>query len=410
MKHLFYLALIVLIYSCTSTEEPKVNNEFAQWRGDNRDGVYNETGLLKKWDKEGPKMLWFSDSVGNGYGSPSVTNNKLFICGAIDSTGVLFVFDLQGKMLWKAEYGKEWGRYYPGSRCSPTVIGDMVYVCSGFGDIVCFESETGKKIWSKNMTNDFNGRNLYFGYSESLLVDDSLIFATVGGKDTSIVALNRFDGKPVWISKANGELSAYCSPMMIKLPKRKIVVTFTDSNLIGVDAKDGSLLWSHKQDTFCTIHANTPLYENGFIYYVAGCGNSAVKLKLADDGSSITEVWRSKDMDNYMGGFIKVNDKFFGASERNRNWRRLNANTGELIDSLKFNKGVTIFADNMLYLYNEKGEMGLLNPSIDSFKIESSFKIKKGTYEHFSHPVIKNGVLYIRHGKSLMAYDIKEKK
>ncbi len=411
MKKIILFSLIIFCFSCSK------NNETAQWRGDNRDGKYLETGLMKSWPKGGPALEWAIDDsesgygaeqskggIGNGYGSPVVTSNRVYINGEIDGIGYLFAIDLKGNILWKSPYGKEWTESYEGSRSAPTVIGGLIYVCSGLGEIVCFDAEKGNKIWSKNMISDFHGKNTPFGYSESLLIDDSTLFASPGGADTNVIALDRFNGGLKWVSKAKGTISAYCSPLMIKLAKRKLLVTFSQNEFLGLDAQDGKLLWSQKQDTNCTIHGNTPIFENGFIYYSAGCGNGTSKIELSEDGSSIKEIWRSSGLINIMGGFVKLDNNIFGASENK--WVSIDASSGKLVDSLNFTKGITISADGMLYCYNEKGEVALVNP-FDKMKIISSFKITKGTKEHFSHPVIKNGLLYIRHGKSLMAYKIK---
>lgn len=413
MKNLIFLSLLLFLYSCSETiktEEKSKAPEIAQWRGDNRDGKYNESELLKCWPENGPALVWFNDSIGNGYGSPVVTSDRIYINGEVDSIGYLFAFNLNGQLQWKSPYGKEWMINYEGSRSAPTVIGDLIYVCSGMGEIVCFEKENGNKKWSKNMINDFHGKNIHFGYSESLLIDDSTLFATPGGKDTNVIALNRFNGDIKWISKAKGQTSAYCSPLLISLPKSKILTTFSENQFIGIDIKDGKLLWSQEQDTFCNIHGNTPLFENGFIYFFAGCGNGTVKLKLSEDGTKIEEIWRSPVLINYISGAIHINNKIFGANEERKNWVSIDAESGKIIDSLDFNKGITIYADSLLYLYNEKGAVGIVNPFKDKMELISSFKINKGTKEHFSHPVIKNGILYIRHGKSLMAYNIKSVK
>ena len=413
MKNLILLSLLLFLYSCSETiktEEKSEAPEIAQWRGDNRDGKYNESGLLKSWPENGPELVWFNDSIGNGYGSPVITSDRVYVNGEADSMGYLFAFNLNGKLLWKSPYGKEWMENFTGSRSTPTVVGDLIYVCSGLGDIVCFEKEKGNRKWSKNMITDFHGRNIDFGFAESLLIDDSTLFATPGGKDTNIVALNRFNGDLKWVTKAKSLKSAYCSPLLIILQQRKILVTFTANEFIGIDIKDGKLLWSQQQDTFCLIHGNTPIYENGIIYYFAGCGNGIAKLQLSKDGSTIKEVFRTKNLINYISGVIKIDNKIFGANEERNNWASIDAETGKLMDSLEFKKGVTIYADSLLYLYNEKGEVGLINPFKEKMEIISSFKIKKGTKEHFSHPVIKNGVLYIRHGRSLVAYNIKSVK
>lgn len=380
--------------------------EVLQWRGADRTGVYPESNLLKSWPVAGPSLLWEFDGLGNGYGSPVINAAGIYINGEVDTVSYLFALDLEGKFRWKAPIGKEWTQNYPGSRNTPTIVNDLIYVTAGMGTVACIEGTSGKKRWSVDMVTGFHAPMNRFGFSESLVVSGDLVFFSSGNTDTNVVALDRFTGKIRWICKGLGEMTSYCSPAIIKLPEREILVTFSKSTLLGIDIKDGTLLWSHKQDGEGDVHVNTPLFENGFIYYITGDGNGSVKLKLSPDGKEITEVWRNPACDNTMGGFIKLNDFIYTASYGRRYWYSLDANTGKIADSVKFDKGVTIFADGMLYCYNEKGELGLFRPNGAKMEAVNSFKITRGTKAHYAHPVICRGVMYVRHGRSLLAYQI----
>ncbi|HBX50995.1 MAG: hypothetical protein A2275_13240 [Bacteroidetes bacterium RIFOXYA12_FULL_35_11] len=412
----FILFLIAgsLLFSCTRSTEMKTNKlKMSQWRGKYYAGVFDEKNLLKYWSEEGPAMLWKADSIGNGYGSPIVYEDKLYVMGEKDSIGTLYAFDLNGKELWKVNYGKEWGRYFPGSRSTPTIVDGLLYLESGFGRVVCMEATTGKEKWAVDMLKDLNGRNTNFGFSESPLVDEKNVYCMPGGHDTNVVALDRMTGKINWISKGMCEEPSYCSPIIIHLPERSILVTFSKQHLLGIDIKDGSLLWSDFQHKDGDTHGNSPMYENyynnHYIYYVAGDGQRGVKLKLSDAGSKITALWRNKLFDNAYGGFVKQGDYLYGSGHRKKNWFSLNVRTGQICDSLKINRGITVMADSMLYCYNEKGEIFLVKARDGKMEKISSLKIKHGSKEHFAHPYIANGVLYIRHGKALMAFDIKRK-
>jgi outer membrane protein assembly factor BamB len=259
------------------------------------------------------------------------------------------------------------------------------------------------------MVTDFHAPMNRFGFSESLVVNGNSVFFSPGNADSNVVALDRFTGKINWICKGLGQMTSYCSPAFIRLPEREILVTFSKSALLGIDTKDGTLLWSHKQDGEGDVHINTPLFDNGFIYYITGDGNGSVKLKLSADGREITEVWRNGACDNTMGGFIKLNDYIYTASYGRRYWYTLETNTGKIVDSVKFDKGVTIFADGLLYGYNEKGQLGIFKPNGPKMEAVSSFKVTRGTKAHYAHPVICGGIMYVRHGRSLLAYDVKEK-
>ncbi len=399
---IFIFPALLLFISCSSQPE------IAQWRGPNRDGSYPATGLLKAWPKDGPQLLWSSDKIGDGYGSPVVTHNALFVTGSIDSTAYLFSFDLKGNLNWKVPYGPEWEQGFPGSRSAPTVVDNLVYVSTGKGEIACLKRENGEKIWSVNLFTTLHGKNTIFGYSEGLLVKDQMVYCTPGGADTNVVALNRYTGKLIWNCKGVGQLSAFCSPKLLQHGKHNILLTFSELAMLGIDADNGKLLFTHKQDTIGNVHSNAPIYQNGYLWYVAGDGNRTVKLKLSEDGEKISEVWRSRPFDNIMGGVIQIGNRLIATGHRRLEMMSLDMESGRITQQLKIGRGSTIYADGMVYLYDEKGNIHLVDPAAEGLKEISTFKITQGTKEHFAHPVIGNGTLYIRHGKSLMAYNIRQ--
>jgi len=407
------LACILLII----TAQQGIGQKIYQWRGDHRDGIYDENKLMKVWPEKGPALLWFTEEIGSGFAAPVITSNKVFINGEADSTSYLFAFDLKGKLLWKAPngkeyYGKGFSASYPGSRSTPTVVGDLVYATSGHGRVACFEVVTGKEKWAVNMVRDLDGIENEFGYSESPLIDGDDLFCTPGGANKNVVALNRFTGKTTWTSKALGDTTSFCSAIMINLPVRKIFVNISRHYIYGLDAKSGELLWSQKLENFKYEgeHCSTPLFSDGFLYYIVEDenGNGAVKLEISPDGKNIRELWRNKNATNAMGGYLKIGNHLFTTTNKKK-LICIDATTGIIVDSLSSTKGSLIYAGNLFYCYNETGTVKLIKFENDKFAEISKFKVEKGTKEHFSHPVIANGTMYIRHGKALMAYDIKEK-
>jgi len=407
--------LFVLILLLTSSS---VTTRTFEWRGPGRTGIYNESNLLKSWPEDGPKEIWAIRNIGNGFVSPIFTEENFYITGEVDSMEILFSFNLKGEKQWQTTLGREWTKSYPGSRSAPTIVDDLIYVGTGLGNLFCVDRSNGRIVWSKDLVADFNGALPLHGHSESALIQGEKIFWNTGGKDNNIVALNRFNGSLIWSNKGFGERSAYNSPKLIELPSRKILVTFSAYHLIGIDAEKGILLWSQLQDNYPPekrlpgygdTHSNTVLYEKGFIYYAAGDGNCGVKLKLSDDGTKVTEVWRNKNFDSYMGGIVKIGDYLYGCGTVRPELLSINAITGVLADSLRIGTGALIAADNMLYYYTQKGDMILLSYDQGKIKKVSSFRIKEGTLQHFSHPVINQGVLYLRHGNTLMAFDIRRK-
>jgi outer membrane protein assembly factor BamB len=402
--------LLFLMIACLSMEQP-----IQQWRGVNRDGIYIETNLLKSWPETGPKLLWSTDQIGVGFSSPVVSGDKIFINGEINHVAHIFAFNLKGNLLWKYANGPEFfgegfSASFPGARSTPTIYGDLLYVSSGMGRIACLETSTGKERWAVDMVNDLGGKLNQFGYSESLMVDETKVYCYPGGTDTNIVALDRLTGKPVWKSKAMDDPVSFCSPTIINLPQTKILVTLSHNYLLGIDSKTGALLWSHKEDSTKLegAHCNTPVFSDGSIYCISGDdkGNGAFKLKLSPDGKSIKEVWRNGKVLNSLGGFIKLGDRIYTSSKDNK-LKVLDSETGHVVDSLQNMKGNIIAADNLLFFYTDNGYINLIKGIGSKLEVSGKFKITQGSKEHFAHPVISNGILYVRHGSALMAYAIK---
>ncbi|HEX2975471.1 MAG TPA: PQQ-binding-like beta-propeller repeat protein [Bacteroidales bacterium] len=391
--------------------------KISEWRGPERTGIYRETGLLKSWPAEGPAEMWTASGLGNGFGSPVFTESNFYITGEIDTISILFCFNLKGEKQWSIPLGREWSKSYPGSRSAPTIAGNLIYAGTGMGDLFCVNT-SGKLVWSKKLSADFDGILPLHGHSESALIDGDKVFWNAGGKKHNVVALNRFTGKLIWSSEGFKESSAYNPPKLIRHPAGNILVTFSSYHMMGFDAETGKLLWSHEQTNYPPekrgpgygdTHANTVIYDNGILYYTEGDGNGSVALKISPDRSSITEIWRNPKFDSFMGGVVKIGNFMYGCGTVRPLLYSINTVNGELTDSVKIGTGAVISADNMLYYYTQKGEMHLLSYADGKMKDVSSFKVKKGNLQHFSHPVINKGILYQRHGNTLIAYDIKKK-
>lgn len=409
------LQLIFVILCLISISYAQKSEPIAQWRGIYRDGIYQEKDLLKVWPENGPELLWSTEEIGSGYSSPVVTADRLFINGEIDSISYIFCFDLKGKLIWKTPNGREffgegYSANFPGARSAPTVYDGLIYVTSGLGRIACLDAASGKIKWTVDMIADLGGKLNMFGNSESLFVDDKNVYCMPGGTETNLTALDRFTGNVIWTSKALGDPVSFCSPMVVRLPNRNLLVTLSHEYLLGLDTQTGELLWSHKEDSVKLEgeHCNTPIYSDGFIYSISGDenGNGAYKLQLSPDGKSVKEVWRNGKIKNPMGGFVKINDRIYTTSDDKKLYV-LDVQNGQIAEVLSGMKGSLIAADNLLFCYTDNGYVNLIDGIGKKLEVVSKFKITKGEKEHFAHPVIDNGILYVRHGNALMAYEIK---
>ena len=379
----------------------------SQWRGENRDGIYNETGLLKEWPSGGPQMLWAYRGLGDGYTSPAIANGKIYITGLNARNIVLYVLDLQGNMIQNKILGRERTEQYPGPRSTVCVNEGKLYIYNAVGTLWCLDETTLNEVWSIELFRDFDGRNIRWGVNESPLIVDDKIIMTPGGRRDNVVALNKNTGELIWSSQGMGSSSTYCSPQFISGYAVPMIVTSTERHIIGLNANTGELLWSHQQTNTHNIHPNTPLYSNGMILSTTGYRGGTVMLRLTNNGRGVEQVWKN-NADNQIGGIVKVGDYVYTTGDGNRGFYCIDWRTGAIKYRVNNQAACAIIAaDGMLYCYNNRGEMLLIKPNPDRFELTSSFRVTLGTNQHWAHPVIHDGVLYIRHGDALMAYKIK---
>jgi outer membrane protein assembly factor BamB len=403
MKTIFVF-LIALVYSLAYTQN------IDQWRGKDRSGIYYETGLLEDWSVIKPQLTWHFDGLGKGYSSVIVHSDKIFVTGMEDSVGFIYCINNNGKLLWKKEYGVEWTVNFPGSRTTPAFDNDRLFLMSTPGLASCFNAVDGNLIWQKDLAKIYGVQDLQFGIAESPLIVDNKVIFSPGGTKGTIVALDKNTGENIWVNLTNGEKSAYCSPLLINHHGNKIIVTSIEKHIVGISTGDGKLLWSYPQTNAYNVHANTPLYDGENIYSFSGYGKGGTMLKLSEDGSSVTLGWENPSLDNQMGGVVLIDGYIYGSGHYKKQWQCMDAKTGiKKYELSELINGAIIYNDGLLYCYSEKsGMVSILKPTENKFEIKGTMKVELGTEQHWAHPVICNGILYIRHGSSLLAYNLKK--
>ncbi|HEX2969966.1 MAG TPA: PQQ-binding-like beta-propeller repeat protein [Bacteroidales bacterium] len=396
------------------------NTAFCQlfeWRGPGRTGIYNESGLLKKWPAGGPAVIWEADGMGDGYSSPAVTDNAIYVTGRKGESDVLTALAHDGKKKWETVYGKAWMANHTGSRCIPTVYNGNIFLVSGSGDIVCIDSN-GKIKWSKNHFALYGGKPLMFGISESPVVTGNMVTVTPSGSKASMVAFNINDGKVLWEAEPLGQEQQYVNPKLIEYAGKKIIINVLGKDIIGVDAGTGKILWNVDYASENSVqgarknHSITPVYKDGSILIANGYGWVALKLKLSADGNSVEKIWENRSFDPQMGGIVLLGNLLFASNHQSQpagQWICVDWNSGKTLWTQKWNsQGSVISADNMLYLFEEKsGNVALVKPDQAKLDIVSEFRVTKGSGPYWAHPVISKGRLYIRHGEYLMVYNVK---
>lgn len=401
------LSVFVFLFTCLSILSKAQETTF--WRGLNATGIYTVDKLLPQWPAEGPQVLWTFDKLGQGFSSPAFANNKIYINGMVDGQAVLFVLDQNGIELQQFKYGKEFDTSFPGTRSTPTIAGDLAYLLTGNGKLTCLDLKSGNPLWEKDFLTNFDGTNITWGYTESVLIDGDKLFCTPGGKTNNVMALNRMTGETIWNCSGLGETSAYCTPLLVKLPNLQLLVTHTSGNVLGIDAATGKMLWNFAHPNQWAVHPNTPIYHDGGLFVFSGYGQGGEKLKLSSNGSSVTKEWEIKSFDSRMGGAVLIDGYLYGSGDNGRSWQCIDWKTGEQkYSSTEVGKGVTIAANKTLIGYSEKGELFIADANPSAFKVISKTKVTLGSEQHWAHPVVNNGILYVRHGNVMITYKISE--
>lgn len=389
----------------------------AQWRGPNRDGIFPDTMLIKEWPEQGPELLFTAGGIGKGFSSTVATKELIYVTGTVDTIEYLSALDLDGKMVWQRPYGPAWNQSFPEARCTPTVEGDRVYVLSGQDRMSCFQARTGEEIWSVDVHGEYGSEWDMFGVSESLLLVGDKVITTPCGAATTVIALDKMNGRLVWKSGSIGAHRSNMSPILIEHCGEEYVITASQTHLMGVDPDDGEILWTYqynfldKNGDNATILANTPIYRDSCLWISNVWDVPSVMLEIAPDGRSVKEKFSDRTFDNQNHGVVLVDGFLYGSNFTDRNsgkWVCMNWRTGEIVWIGDFhNKGPIIFADGMLYCMEEKrGNMALVKADPGAFEVTGTFRVEEGNGPHWARPAIYNGMLLVRHGDMLISYKV----
>jgi outer membrane protein assembly factor BamB len=384
--------------------------EWPQFRGPNRDGTAPGENLLDRWPEGGPRLLWSVKGLGTGFGQVSVAGGLVFATGLVDKEGWLTAHTLDGTLKWKVKYGAEYAQGYPGARTTPTVHDGRVYIVSSFGKLSCFAVADGKPQWSEDLFKTYGGKQIQWGYSESVLIDGDKVIAMPCGSKAAMVALDRKTGRQVWASAPIEHEANFCSAITVDRGDKRLVVSMTDSAVVAFSAEDGKLVWQFAYKNTRQNHCNTPIYSDGLLYVTSGYGRGAVGLELAADGGSVKQIWEQKKQDPVHGQAVLVNGYVYASSHQASptQWSCVELKTGKLMwqDTALGRGGSVIAVGGMLYCYSEDGKVSLVRPSSEKCDRVSQFTVTQGDGQHWAHLVVCGGKMFVRHGDVLMCYDV----
>jgi outer membrane protein assembly factor BamB len=266
---LFFVAVAVGMISMLSGAA-----DWTQFRGPQRNGASLETGLLQEWPKDGPKLIWQVKDIDEGYGTPAVIGQRLYLLSSkgLDNEFVQAISSNDGKRIWSTTIGKVGNPNqvppYPKARSTPTVDGAFLYAFGSDGDIACLKAAGGKTLWQKNVRKEFGGKPGIWAYAESPLIDGDAVVVTPGGSEATILKLNKKTGTILWKSAVpGGDAAGYSSLAVIEAAGRKQYVQFLEQGLVGVDAATGKFLWRYTGMVGTPANMCMPVVSGSYIYH-----------------------------------------------------------------------------------------------------------------------------------------------
>ncbi len=403
---------------------PAFSADWPTFRGSDRSGISTESDLLSDWPEAGPKLLWRADGAGRGYASASIADGQVYTLGdgsslASDDDEYLFCFnDADGKLLWSTKTGSAWNEGQPtwqGSRATPTVAGDRVFVLTPSGVLYSCATSDGKVQWKKDLKADFGGKKADgWGYSESPLVDGDQVVCTPGGEQATIIALNKNDGSLIWKAVHPGDKGAgHSSIVPTELAGTKMYVQNTGGGPIGVAAKSGQLLWAYDMEP-PTAFIPSPVIKDDLVFSTAGYGLGGALIRVVPKGNGkfeVEEIYSSNPkLANKQGGFVLVGDYLYGGADGSNRVLCIELTSGDVKWESRGagrNSISAAAANGRLYLHFSDGTMVLAEVNPEEYVEVSKFETPDtDDRPAWALPAIANGRLYLREGDSIFCYDI----
>src|SRR5262245_53732530 len=419
--------------------------DWPQWRGPNRLGVWNETGLLERFPPNGLTASWRTP-VNSGYAGPAISHGRVFVTDSRRTTGnraierALAIDEGTGRVLWTQEWPADYSGmqlvYAIGPRATPTVDGDLVYVLGAAGHLAAFDVESGRIAWQKNFVNDFNASIPSWGTSGAPLVDGERLICLVGGEPNGkLIALDKRTGRELWRSLSSETEPGYNQPIIIEAGGVRQLILFHPEGFSSIDPANGKLFWQIEHRVQMGIVVATPVRSGPFLFFTSQYGGARM-LRLDDSKPAATVVWSgpgeqdpgmTHDTPNTLNSVISTPvllDGYVYGVDNDGQLRCLEAATGKLIwktDALLKEHamyGTAFFVKNgdRFFITNDRGELVIATLSPKGFGEISRTKLIEPTHPYvrrrqmpnvlWSHPAYANRHIVIRNDQEIIRFSL----
>ncbi|MDA7510780.1 PQQ-like beta-propeller repeat protein [bacterium] len=283
-------------------------DDWPQWFGPNRDGIWRETGIIDRFPNSGPKVVWRTP-IGAGYSGAAVAKGKVYITDrqpdsdrnregqkASRNPGtdrVLCLDEKTGEIMWKHAYRSDYTVSYPsGPRATPAVDGNKVYSLGTEGNLLCLSTEEGDIVWKKSLKNDYNPKTQVWGHAASPLVDGDQVIVIPGGSNTTVVALDKKTGAERWRSLSTRD-PGYCHPIIIESAGIRQLIIWHPESINSLNPETGEIYWTIPWSIRAGLTIATPRFQGNRLF-LSSFYNGSTLLQLGDTKPTAEIIWQSK--------------------------------------------------------------------------------------------------------------------
>ena len=417
-------------------------DDWPQWLGPQRDGVWRETGIVERFPADGPRVRWRTP-VGSGYAGPAVAQGRVFVLdrqlapGATNpsdpfakttiagSERVLCLDVVDGRVLWKHEYECPYTVSYPaGPRATPTVQEGKVYTLGAEGNLFCLEAASGKVLWSREFKKDYGAKTPLWGFAAHPLIDGKKLICLVGGEGSVAMALDKDNGNELWRALSAKE-PGYCPPMIYEFNGKRELIIWHPEAVNALDPDTGKVYWSHKVDARSGLSIPTPR-KSGDLLFITSFYNGSLMLRVDSDTPSV--VWQStkvseKDtdglhsimptpfiVDGYLYGVCSYGQfRCLKADTGDRLWESFEPTTGK---SERWGNAFITKNGDRYFLFNEKGDLIIARLTPQKYEEISRAHLLEpsntdpGRPVVWSHPAFANRCVYARNDKEIVCVSL----
>jgi outer membrane protein assembly factor BamB len=415
-------------------------DDWPQWLGPERDGVWRETGIVDKFPAGGPPVRWRA-TLNAGYSGPAVAEGRVYVTDRIlakdaknpanafqrgnvpGTERVLCFSEADGKPLWTHQYDCPYTVSYPlGPRTTPVVKDGKAYTFGTEGNLLCLNSGTGKVVWSRDLKKDYGVKAPMWGFSAHPLLDGPRLICMVGGEGSTVVAFDKDTGKEIWKGLTARE-PGYCPPMIYEAGGKRQLIVWHAEALVSLDPETGKVYWSEPVSAYAAMSIPTPR-KLGDRLFITSAMNTAMLLRLATDRPHAEVVWSKNKQQEAMHSVFSTpffEDGYLYGCTNDGELVCLKADSGERVwgtmapnNNQKARSGDTFLVKNgdRFFLVTEKGDLIIAKLSPKGYEEISRAHLLDATSSAWgrqvlwSHPAFANRSVFARNDKELICVSL----